>query len=334
MVSCSSSRGSFTTKRVVERHDSTTVLAVQDSITKLYGSTDRAIEAVETNPSSIVFLGEIRLDTAPVASMICDTLPLIDSLSIEDDIVDEAEEAAVWGSAVEFIGNETKSVAGAKYDVFGEDNMVEVSIDDIAKNGIYPFGGILSSQYGIRRGKFHAGVDISARNGATDILAVMDGVVRVSMFMKGYGNLIVIRHENGLESLYAHNSKNLVKSGDVVRSGDKIAVVGNTGRSYGTHLHFEFRVMGKVIDPNLILNPKESTFLSGNLYLHKFSDLVVASTQNDRSKITIHKYHKIRSGDTLSGIAYKYGVSVAKLCRMNNIKTTTILKIGRQLQVA
>lgn len=330
IFSCSSSKTTFFSKKTVERHNSSDVSAIHDSINSAYRAKNMATDPSKGLISHVVMLGEISIDTSKLSS---DTLLIIDSLFVEDDTIDQEEEDAVWGSAVEFISGETRSVGGAKYDVFGEDNIAEVSIDDIANNGTYPFGGILSSQYGIRRGRLHSGIDISARNGAKEIYAIMDGIVRVSMHMKGYGNLIVIRHENGLESLYAHNKKNLVKSGDIVRSGDQIAIVGSTGRSTAPHLHFEFRVMGKVINPNLILNPKDGSFLSGTLYLHKFNEVVIASSEKERSKIVIHKYHKIRSGDTLLAIARKYGVTVAKICSMNSIKTTTILKIGRQLKV-
>lgn len=324
-VSCSGGR-SFFASRSVERHDPQQVTQENDSLFL-------AVREPETANKTIA---EIFEQAAP--ELIIDTLPLTpvaDSIPSEElDLLDSSDEDAVWGTGYEFSDKELTTVGVAGYDVFNGENMIAVSLDEIKQNGVYPFGGILSSQYGVRRGRIHSGIDISARNGATDIFAVMDGVVRLSMYMKGYGNLIVIRHENGLESLYSHNKTNLVKSGDIVKAGDQIAIVGQTGKATGPHLHFEFRLMGKALDPNLFLDPKESTFREGSVYLHKYPDRIIASKEQDRSKIVIHRYHKVRSGDTLSAIARRYGVTLKQLCAMNKITTKTILRIGTSLKVS
>lgn len=119
-------------------------------------------------------------------------------------------------------------------------------------------GGRVISPYGTRRGRRHEGIDIKIDKNNT-IFAAFDGVVRVANTGRGYGNVIVIRHYNGLETVYSHNSKNLVKSGDRVNAGDTIAVTGQTGRATTDHLHFEVRMNGQHFDPNIIIDFNRQT---------------------------------------------------------------------------
>ncbi len=110
-------------------------------------------------------------------------------------------------------------------------------------------GGVLYSGFGPRNGKFHEGIDISAPEG-TPVLAVDDGrVVYSDNRIRGYGNMIIIKHAGKLSTVYAHNRINLVKEGDFVRRGQKIAEVGRTGRATGPHLHFEVRVGKEAVNP-------------------------------------------------------------------------------------
>lgn len=118
-----------------------------------------------------------------------------------------------------------------------------------------PKGKVISG-YGSRRG--HSGQDIKTKAKDT-IRCVFDGVVRMAKRYGGYGNLIVVRHNNGLESAYSHNSKNFVKPGDFVKAGQAIALTGRTGRATTEHLHFEFRLNGHHFNPNLILDTKNHT---------------------------------------------------------------------------
>jgi murein DD-endopeptidase MepM/ murein hydrolase activator NlpD len=115
-------------------------------------------------------------------------------------------------------------------------------------------GGVVTSKFGYRRhpitgrGSMHKGIDIAAKHG-TDIVAMADGIVIFSGRKSGYGNIVEIRHANGLETRYAHNSRNVVKEGDMVRKGQIIAKLGSTGRSTGPHLHFEVRRNGEAVNP-------------------------------------------------------------------------------------
>ncbi len=123
-----------------------------------------------------------------------------------------------------------------------------------------PWGSVLkgsarlSSDYGIRKDPFtgrlafHDGIDIAVKRG-TEITALRDGEVVYSGWKGGYGNTVIVRHEDGLESVYGHTAKNLVSLGERVRAGSVLAEVGSTGRSTGPHLHLEMRRHGKSINP-------------------------------------------------------------------------------------
>ena len=118
-------------------------------------------------------------------------------------------------------------------------------------------GAKVISPYGGRR-KWHSGVDLKTRANDT-IVAAFEGIVRMAKPYAAYGNVIVIRHYNGLETVYSHNSKNLVKPGDHVRAGQPIALTGRTGRATTEHLHFETRINGDHFNPNVIFNLRRRT---------------------------------------------------------------------------
>ena len=260
----------------------------------------------------------------------------IAELVIDSTVLTEEEQAEkLWGEQCIFTEIEKISVGSSSKDFFVDSESVTLDLDYISKNARYPFDGVSGSDFGFRSGRAHNGIDISARNGAKEIYSFMGGVVRMSTYVRGFGNTIVIRHYNGLETIYAHSSKRLVKSGDVVCVGQQIAIVGSTGRSTGPHLHFEIRVNGKPINPNFFVDPKTRSVRTGAAYIHRFDkQLILASYESDRSKVIVKRYHKIRSGDTLSRLSNRYGISINNLCKLNNIKSTSILKIGQQVRVA
>lgn len=210
----------------------------------------------------------------------------------------------------------------------------------------YPFMGRITSRYGPRRGRPHQGIDLSLKTG-DPIYATFDGKVRVSKAVGGYGNLVVIRHNNGLETYYAHLSQRDVEVGDWVVAGQQIGLGGSTGRSTGPHLHFEVRYRGQSFDPERIIDFATGDLRRDELLLRRrhfsiyakfeqdFDDEVEAAKQEEaeRKAAAAIQYHTIRSGDTLGALARKYGTTVTRLCQLNNIKSTSILRIGQRLRV-
>lgn len=196
-----------------------------------------------------------------------------------------------------------------------------------------PAIGDVSSNFGFRqwgrRAKFHYGVDVRMEVG-DPVYAMFDGVVRIAKRSADYGYVVLIRHYNGLETLYAHFSQLLVYTGQSVRSGDIIGLAGSTGRSTGPHLHFEVRYKGEKIDPNKIVYFPSGSMLSDTLQIDKgcFSHLYQVKAAKLKSK-----YHVVKKGETLGKIAYRYGISVKHLAKLNRISTKAKLKKGQRLRI-
>ena len=180
--------------------------------------------------------------------------------------------------------------------------------------------------YRPRRRRMHYGLDVKVQRGDT-IRAAFDGKVRyVSYQRRGYGNYVVIRHPNGLETLYAHLTKKLVDENEVVKAGDPIGLGGNTGRSTGTHLHFETRLLGKALNPALFFDfPNQD--VTGDTYLSMKPKKKVYDPSDPDT------YYKVRSGDSLGRIAARKGTTVKNLCKLNGITTKTILRPGQVLRL-
>ena len=189
-----------------------------------------------------------------------------------------------------------------------------------------PSVGRLTSGYGWRNNRPHYGVDIKLNTGDS-VRSAFDGMVRIARYSSTYGNVVVVRHDNGLETLYAHLSKRSVKEGDEVAVGDLIGLGGNTGRSYGSHLHFETRYLGEPINPKDVFTINDSTFQvrTDSLFLSSAS----FSFLKEVRKI---KYHRVRSGDSLWRISKRYNVSINKLCRLNKISRKKTLRIGQKIR--
>ena len=172
------------------------------------------------------------------------------------------------------------------------------------------------------------------------IYAAFDGKIRVVADQgrrKGYGKYVVIRHDNGLETIYGHLSKQLVIENEYVRSGQPIGLGGNTGRSTGPHLHFETRLIGQELNPELLFDfPNQD--VTGDSYTYYSPKAKRRAAQLARAKgekvpegFDV-RYYKVRQGDTLSRIANRHGVSINELCRLNNIKRTSKLRIGQLIR--
>jgi murein DD-endopeptidase MepM/ murein hydrolase activator NlpD len=168
-------------------------------------------------------------------------------------------------------------------DVFAGNNSLTLHLEDLQKEEYcFPLpGGKVISAYGTRGG--HTGTDIKTCANDT-IRCTFDGIVRMAKKYGGYGNVIVVRHKNGLESLYSHNSKNFVKSGDEVKAGQAIALTGRTGSATTEHLHFEFRINGCHFNPSIIFDMNNHTLKKAPLVCsHKGSGISVKPIKENES---------------------------------------------------
>lgn len=191
-----------------------------------------------------------------------------------------------------------------------------------------PTLGHVSSPYGPRKGRMHYGVDLKLGTG-DPVASAFAGMVRISRYNPSFGHVVVVRHYNGLETLYAHLSKRHVEPGDIIEAGDIIGLGGNTGRSYGSHLHFEVRFMDQPIDPNEIFDLANGQLKALTFDLHKGTFEAIAKA---RAEASARKYHTVRGGDTLSSIARRYGSSVNQLCKLNGMRSTSIIRPGQRLR--
>ena len=237
-----------------------------------------------------------------------------------------------WNSEICYSSNKTNDLSLLK------DTLWLCVTDSTYSNFVMPFDGKVTSRYGYRKGRYHNGIDISLNTGDT-VVAAFDGKVRYSKYNKsGFGNLVVIRHYNGLETFYAHLSELIVVPNQWVKAGDPIGLGGNTGNSYGAHLHFETRFYDAPMNPEEIIDFKNKKIRDQNLFVHRGLFRPGAAPSHATHTATAagmvsEAYYRVRSGDTLGHIASKNRTTVSQLCRLNNIKTTTTLKIGRTLRV-
>lgn len=190
-----------------------------------------------------------------------------------------------------------------------------------------------SSHFGPRWRRFHYGLDLAQPTGEP-IYAAFDGVVRISKFNRSYGNLVIIHHDNGLETYYAHMSKRLVTPGQQVKSGDIIGLCGNTGRSFGSHLHFEVRYMGNALNPEDVVDCNTHDLVSETLSITSSSFRKVSKGGHTASGSGGTSTYRVRKGDTLAKIARRHGTTIQRLCRLNGISRNATLRPGQRLKVS
>lgn len=224
-------------------------------------------------------------------------------------------------------------------------NEVDLTLYDEKNSYQCPFVNRVTSGFKFRHGRNHNGTDIALNIGDT-VRAAFDGkvrVVEVTHNSGGYGNLVVIRHPNGLETYYGHLTAHCVKENELVKAGEAIGLGGSTGRSTGPHLHFETRYQGFPFDAERIfdfttgkirpeIENNKGLFVLKKHYFNINSHYGM-SEQESQSQ-TEAMYHKIRSGENLGVIARKYHTTVTRICRLNpGLTGTTILRIGQRIRV-
>lgn len=216
---------------------------------------------------------------------------------------------------------------------------------------------VITSKMGPRWGRMHKGLDIKVYIGDT-IRAAFSGKVRIKKYERaGYGKYLVIRHNNGLETIYGHMSDWLVEENQVVKAGQPIGLGGNTGRSTGSHLHFETRLCGVALNPALLFDfvnqdvtadyymfrketfEHESVAINNNLLLEggRSNELAKETDNNNGRNRNVRefsetKYHKVSVGETLTSIAKRRGTTVAQLCKLNHLTRDVKVRPGQILR--
>lgn len=253
-------------------------------------------------------------------------IDLIDDIEPEPDIFTEG-----WNS---------KAVNPFKASDVPDSQLIDVT------GYFMPVPGRVTSNYGYRAkfGRMHKGIDLQIRSNDT-IYAAFDGKVRLTNYeARGFGNYIILRHPNGLETVYGHLNRSLVKADQVVKAGDPIGLGGSTGRSTGPHLHFETRFMGYAINPAAIFDfANQTTHTDTYLFDKKTytkarnyapSRFAKNDSENPYKAADSEKEsYTVRKGDTLSSIAKSYGLSATSLRKINGMSNSDVIRVGQVLKL-
>lgn len=311
-------------------------------------------QEVETTSQDSVLVASAPVLTERVESpIVVDTLatdsPSLSVLLLNDGTWRYIESGCIERDSTLFASNWSNDEISVYKDVSLSSlpKSVPIRLVDTASLYRYPHYGRITSRYGVRHRRNHNGIDIALKVGDT-ICAAFNGKVRFSKCTDtGYGTLVIIRHDNGLETYHGHLSKRLVEENERVIAGQPIALGGNSGRSTGPHLHFECRYMGQSFDPERLFDFKtgelrREKFLLRRSYFSIYSKYMqdfnaeeesYAAEKRENEAAAERRYYKVRSGDYLGRIAKRNHTTVSAICRLNGIKPNTVLKIGRVLRV-
>ncbi len=183
-----------------------------------------------------------------------------------------------------------------------------------------PSWGPLSSPFGWRHKRYHKGVDIQLRKGDT-VVCAFGGMVRFAQKKGGYGNVVIVRHYNGLETVYGHLNKINVEEGQVLSSGELIGLAGNTGKSTGPHLHFEVRFKGAPVDPQYFISFDYGRLMFNTVTFKKNKSGLLAAFHPDT------EFHTVEKEDTFAGIASRYNTTTTKLRKLNNLSSRQYIRL-------
>ena len=204
---------------------------------------------------------------------------------------------------------------------------------------------VITSRYGWRRGRAHKGIDIDLVTGDS-VFAMFEGIVRMSRYTKGHGRTVVVRHHNGLETVYAHLSKYGVKENDTVKRGQYLGKGGTSGNARGSHLHLVVNYKGVSINPEYLFDfTSENNIRATTLWVtrkwtrpivhnsKRQSKIELLLTEEDalKSLIKTQSIYVVKSGDTLSKISKRNNVTIASLCKTNAIRRNSIIRVGQKL---
>ena len=267
-----------------------------------------------------------------------DTIPYVID---EEEMMDYNDSLISFPAYDLYCDWDTTNIHSIKFNIATlKDSIKEVPLYDQSSCGyVPPFLGNITSPFGPRKRRFHYGTDIDLETG--DLVgSAFDGKVRIAKKSKSYGNVVVIRHNNGLETYYAHLSKIKVEVGQEVYAGQIIGLGGNTGRSRGSHLHFEVRYLGQPINPTEIISFTEHKLVCDTLCLSQKTFNYIAEAKKAAAKNYANskgkkgaKVYIVKKGDTLFSISRKYNTTPKVLCSKNGLKTTSILRVGQRIKL-
>lgn len=279
---------------------------------------------------SLIFKNKVDLfkDLSPVnedtASMVW--APTNQLVEISEQILINS----IWVTAFEYYASwDTKKINIYDFDPKDFKDSVQIRLFDsfFGSNWNNPLKETkINSEFGFRKYRWHHGTDLKLNTG-DPVFNTFDGIVRMKSFDRnGYGYYVLVRHKNGLETLYGHLSKITVEIGQEVRAGDILGLGGSTGRSTGPHLHFEIRYQGLSINPTEIFD-FDIGRLKGEVYT------ITSSSFEHVIQAREAVYHRVRNGQNLSVIARRYGVSINQITRLSNISTRSVLRVGQSLRI-
>jgi hypothetical protein len=258
-------------------------------------------------------------------------------------VIDEEEMADYNDSLISFpaydlyCGWDTINTHSVKFDITTlQDKVKEIALYDKYSCGyVHPFSGNVTSNFGPRKKRFHYGADIDLETG-DEVGAAFDGKVRIAKKSPSYGNVVVLRHTNGLETYYAHLSKINVEIGEEVTAGQIIGLGGNTGHSHGSHLHFEVRYLGQPINPTEIISFSDHKLISDTFCLSKKTFDYICEAKKAAGKNYANaktKVYVVKKGDTLFSIARKHNTNLKDLIKKNRLKSSRVLSLGQKIRL-
>ncbi|WP_199539320.1 M23 family metallopeptidase [Dyadobacter luteus] len=276
-------------------------------------------------------------DTTTVDEGETEVVEVVDSLQVADEWVKAAEYYVIW---------DARAINPYGLSALEFDEPVELTLYDDAVNRKWsnPLDKIrTTSNFSFRWGRWHNGTDLDLETGDS-VRTTYDGMVRIVAYDgSGYGKFVLVRHYNGLETLYGHMSKQLVESGQLVKAGEVLGLGGNTGRSTGSHLHYENRYEGNPFDSRNIFDwenkqiRSDKFMLTSSVWNHLRGKSSYKSEFESGDAVPVAQsrsiLHKVRSGDTLSSIASRYGVSISSIAKKNRISTRSTLRLGQKLRI-
>lgn len=288
------------------------------------------LRTLSTQTDSLLFQGSIDLER--IRSIIAEdpfTLEWTPSNEIIA-IADQVQIDSIWVTAFEYFSNwDTKKVNSYNFDIkeFKDSVLLKLYDEKIGQSWKMPMTDILvNSRFGPRWGRMHGGTDLDLNTGDA-VYTSFDGIVRVKGYDRyGWGYYYLVRHKNGLETLYGHLSKHIMEVGDEVLAGDLLGKGGSTGRSTGPHLHYELRYKGLYFDPEIVYDFEKNRLIKQELLVNK-------SLFGHIAKASAAAYHRVKRGENLGSIAKRYGVSVSQITKLNGISSRSILRIGQSLRV-